>query len=424
MKQLKNKSRLCILAAIGAVISAPIYATAPVLVNNNQDGSGGVVQAIEKLAAQVKALAMAGADTVSDAVYQFDQNLPGIVQANTANSKLMASVETAATAQTLSEIHDHLSEFPQQLVPPKPDNDSNPDTKLQQMTVDIPASDTLYLPSQRVQVFMPSRRPPPSRDDYFSIDSIIGPVAYTSDQVLAAQSYIKFITQAYMPMGSSIDFKQLSGMSPKGFENFQRISIVYQTYQASVRSYMALSSISLSNFNSLIAERTVQTGLGASAGLTAPSSDGSLQPVADASPLQVENFVANRRISSVPWYQSMAAASPATVQRETLFVLAEIESQLQQLHMDNERALVSLSALNISNALSIKTTVQTQEQSVNSAIKVAVQSDAASSNASSADTNTNNIDTSNVNEADINNAKAADINKASVDKYKTNTQSP
>src|SRR3990167_8326524 len=103
-----------------------------------------------------------------------------------------------------------------------------------------------------------------------------------------------------------------------------------------MRSLLALRSISVNLLNQLIAERTPMPGLAQAAGLPANSQ-------AKASPLQVEAYQANHRVDNPQWYNTdVAQASPATVQRETLIVLAEIEHQNYQAHLDRERILAAL----------------------------------------------------------------------------------
>lgn len=368
----------------GLLVSSMIHAT-PISGTNGGGGEDPIVQAIEALGAQINALAVAGANSLSDAVYQFDQDLPGIVQTNSANSTLGPQTVASTTTQTLADIKSSLQVFPQQVIPPK----TTPVNQVQAMTYGIPSSDTLYSPNDpQIAVFNSNPQAMPDNDDYFTVDSLLGPDAYTQDQQNAAQYYVNFITQSYNPLGSTLNLAPLASLSYASFLNFQRNNLVYQNYQAGVRSYTAMNSLALSNYNLLMTERTVQSGLGTTVGLTVPSSSG-LQPVADASPLQVQEFMATRRINNVQWYKDMAAASPATVQRESLYVLAEIEAQLWQQHLDSERMIATLSAMELGSSMTLRNQLQIQESSVNSAVQAAASSDSASSSAASAAVSTN-----------------------------------
>ncbi|HYF98402.1 MAG TPA: hypothetical protein VD770_05405 [Coxiellaceae bacterium] len=345
-------------------------------------GDGGdvsLVQAIQNLGTEINSLATAGANALSDAVYQFDQNLPGIVQSNTTSATLQSQVVANTTTQNLANIKSSLIVYPQEVIPPS----TAVVNQLQALTYGVPSSDTLYSPKDpQITVFNSNPQAMPNNDDYFDIDSLLGPTGYSSDQQNAAQYYVNYLTQSYIPLGSTLTLQNLANLSYPAFVNFQRNNAVYQTYQAGVRSYMAGMSIALSNFNQLMAERTVQSGLGTTVGLTMPSENGGApQPVADASPLQVQQFIATQRVNNAQWYKDMAAASPATVERETLFVLAEIEAQMQQLHTDNERLLATMSAVALASILTQKAQLQVQESNVNSAIQSATSSDAAANSA-------------------------------------------
>ncbi len=51
----------------------------------------------------------------------------------------------------------------------------------------------------------------------------------------------------------------------------------------------------------------------------------------DASPAEIADFAATRRANDPNWYNTMTAAPPATIERETLYVLVELQRQLLQI---------------------------------------------------------------------------------------------
>src|SRR3989339_4455 len=189
-------------------------------------------------------------------------------------------------------------------------------------------------------------------DVNMNFDSLFSPIAYTANESTTAQTFLNYFAEQYKATYPDLDFSGLKG-NTKALQTLMQNSD-YQLYVVQKRSSLAQESIALSNLNHLIAERTVQKGLGANTGM----------PMQDASLLQLENYTANHRIDSNNWYQSMNSASPATVQRETLFVLAEIESQLQRLHMDNEIMIATLSAMQMQNAQINNTMSQQQANTV------------------------------------------------------------
>ena len=68
------------------------------------------------------------------------------------------------------------------------------------------------------------------------------------------------------------------------------------------------------------------------------------------------------------WYQHLQTATPANLQRETLMVLAEIENQNYQAHLDRERILATLTAQQASGIASKQALLLTNAQKVNTVI--------------------------------------------------------
>jgi intracellular multiplication protein IcmX len=105
-------------------------------------------------------------------------------------------------------------------------------------------------------------------------------------------------------------------------------------------------------------------GLGAQIGMP----DNPNLPAGYASPLEVENYIANERLNNPQWFQEMKTASPATVQREQVLILAEIESALQRNHLDNERLLATLSIMALQSSQTGQLMLKNQAQNVNAII--------------------------------------------------------
>jgi intracellular multiplication protein IcmX len=188
-----------------------------------------------------------------------------------------------------------------------------------------------------------------SVDYSYDFDSLILPSSYLSDtQTAAANNFITYLTQKYKTV-NSLNLAKIRADNDKLkiLENYPP----YQVYLVSYRSYLANLSIPLSNFYQMLSERTKLSDIiknAENSGVTV--SDEVKNTVTDLSSaninslLDLQNYVANHRVNDPVWHQKMESASPTTVQRETLFVLSEIESQLHRLHMDNERILATLSA--------------------------------------------------------------------------------
>ncbi len=275
-------------------------------------------------------------------------------------------------------------------------SDTTPKTILDitsQLTTETPASDSLYFIDAQSQVKSGSNtaglltsstqadaiaKPTKNFDSYMTASTFFSPYngsyftpadGNTAYSPQAAKAYLAYLTAAYAPLGSQVrwdllDAGSISGASG-GFNESERArdiytvktSTFYQAYQLTMRRMMTLKSGVSSVLNYLYSERYPSSTLAQQAKLPPAyttknyisSSDddatgnagGSTTASAKvtASPLQYENYIANHRVNSHAWYQSMSTASPATVQRETLFVLAAILSKMQQAHMDRERQM-------------------------------------------------------------------------------------
>ena len=137
--------------------------------------------------------------------------------------------------------------------------------------------------------------------------------------------------------------------------------------EAALRSLVAAQSVGASNLYQMMANRIIQPGLGTTVGLV----DSQGQPIADASNVQVQNYLATRRSQDKNWYAAMSAASPTTVARETLFVLAEIREQLFTLQKQNERMLATMSVMEMQNTQLSKLNLMQLEQAVTAQINQA-----------------------------------------------------
>lgn len=323
------------------------------LVNSAQAATlDDVVRSINNLRDYIAGAVNSTMKTVSDLIYEENPSLPatvtgneGISKANTGTQALTNSLSLNATKTALTLKNDEGI------------------TQLASIT----ASDT-YLPPAMASIFGANR---PSAnlflgDSNFNLDSLLATPAYTNydpknPNKNPAYNFILATSGLYQPISANINF---NGLNEKQILDLQS-SANFQRYQAALRAYIATQSVGMSNLYQLYAERIPQAGLGTAAGLT----DNSGRPIANASALQVEQYLATRRSQNKNWYQQMAAASPTTVSRETLFVLAEIREQLFQLQLQNERLLATMSTMQLQNTQASKVNLQQLEQSVDAQIK-------------------------------------------------------
>ena len=168
----------------------------------------------------------------------------------------------------------------------------------------------------------------------FEYRSLFGPAAYNEKQYQRAIRYINFVGQLYQPLPKPA----LSGINDPKTRKKLRTSPSYQAYQVALRSIIAQRSMGLSSLYRNVTERKEQPEIIL---LQLFDKDGKQIK----SPLQLAHYLATFRADDPTWYQKMATASKATLARERLLISANIQKQLFQLHMDNERISNLLSML-------------------------------------------------------------------------------
>jgi intracellular multiplication protein IcmX len=190
-------------------------------------------------------------------------------------------------------------------------------------------------------------------DHSYNVDALMLPQSYNTEaQKKAANNFITYLSQNYKLLNSSLINALNSSSLKNDAKKLQSLkgTIQFQNYLVNNRSKIAAASIPLSNFYHMYSERAnlkdIIDKMEAGGQTVNPAIKDVVNTLASKninSLLELQNYVANHRVTDQKWRQKMASASPATVQRETLFVLAEIESQLQRMHLDNERLLATVS---------------------------------------------------------------------------------
>ncbi len=193
-------------------------------------------------------------------------------------------------------------------------------------------------------------------DKALNFDSLFGPSGYNTtntsgttsnsntDPETLALNFIRFVSGLANP----VSVASLNDLNAMGVSTAQRYD-----YLVALRSYIAAQSVGTSNLFQMLSRRHIYPGLGSSVGMkqadTVDSSGNVTQgaAVADASQSQVDDYVAQRRTTTIAWYQNMEKATPITVQRETLYVLAEIQASLNEMKKLDERILATLSAMQL-----------------------------------------------------------------------------
>src|SRR3990167_2179337 len=283
-------------------------------------GDDAILQAIQGLAQEMKALVDGTVKTVTDAVYQVDQNIAGVAQTNQNNAAIKQQVSATADQNTLNQIQAQLAPFGQVTNPPA----QQPPNLIANYSIGVLAGDSI-LPKQGSSFFS---TPPDitQNNTYFNFGSLVDPLAYTTTQAQqSAQYYVGYLGQVYQPLiDPSIGLNRLIQISTNkdALMQFEQTP-TYQLYQNTVRSFIAQRSVAINNFSQLMAERTVVKGLGQQTGIQVLGSDGKTwTSTPDASPLQVEAYEATWRTNNPNWYKGIQSAPPATVERENVLINA------------------------------------------------------------------------------------------------------
>lgn len=388
IRAIKKKSFHVGVTAIGAAfisLTAISNAYAVVVPSGSKekqasDPFAGLTAAIRQLGNEVKALATASAKTANTMMYQVDNYLFSASQANSHANSIAAQARDNGANLTQTQVTGNLLQFPEEVVNPNQLDDpklaariNNKKQLIPNLTAKTPASDTLYISNKAdaLASIYGVAKPKTTYDNYFNFDSLITPAAYDTKQQKAAHAYVQYAAQQYKSLANGINFtklkSELNNLSPaKRAQKLQSFinNPIYQKYQLTIRSLLASKSVALSNLNYLMAERIAIKGLATKTGVP----HNPQLPKGYASPLEVENYIANERLNNPAWVKAMQTASPAAVNREQLMILAEIESELQRNHLDHERLLATLSIIALQSSQLSQMTLINQAQKVNHVI--------------------------------------------------------
>lgn len=362
------------------------------ITNAIKGGDTTITKAIKEVGDKVVALGFAGMTAFDQAMYQFDQNLLKSYNANTAGTIVNQNAANSATA-TNAYVKKSFQNIPNSFLSTAEDaigaskiekEIKNENSLINNLTLGVPASDTLYINQPTVIAagygsYSPAIShyyhsdvkytvgPPKINDNnYFSIASILAPSAYSNKQLSAANTYLTYLSQSYQNPASKLKLSNLKNyintLKPdeqsSALYNFVS-SAAYKKYQLALRSYMANKSIAINNFEHLIAERTPSkkkvAGIYNSKG----------QEISNPSPMQVEQYQANHRIDNPAWIQSLQKMSSANLQRQIAVELAQVIKQNQQAHQDRERMLATLSAMQLEADQAEHMTLVTSSEKVN-----------------------------------------------------------
>ncbi|MCK4870342.1 MAG: hypothetical protein KAS93_04450 [Gammaproteobacteria bacterium] len=193
----------------------------------------------------------------------------------------------------------------------------------------------------------------------FDVESLVGPSVYDSSAKLnsangflaemnsiAQPIVIRLAPTFKVPVGSGDDTMTIGKKTPLSASDLAQLQQTlqqkpaYRKYRVAYRQLIATRSIFVNNLLHVYQARVAQKDT-------------------EKSAYQIRNEVVGQRMSPT-YYQAMAKASPATVARETLFLLAQISAQLNAVQNQNERMITMKS---ISGLITLSATSRIMEQS-------------------------------------------------------------
>lgn len=331
-----------------------------------ESGVGGIgiqTQGGSGLAKYLESVVNATVKTVASMVYEFNPSYPTTVALNTQQPKVVGSVSTQTQQLTQCEIENSL---------PQPSSDTsalrnissicnqgkfNVVKSLSQLAA-IPGTDTVYVPSNIFPIFSQKQSLDlATGDKNFNFNTLLSSEIYDDATYAQAINFLNYTGQLY----DQLPVPPTQGMSQKQKIQLQN-NPVYQKNQVDIRAFIAARSVALNNLFKIIAERTAQDNI-----ISLNLKDQAGQAIQSAA--QYQHYLATRRVNNPKWYDQMSQASPSTIARESLFVLAEIQHQLYQLHQDNIRLISTVSVIQLQGQQFNKSNLQLNAQNVQNVVK-------------------------------------------------------
>jgi len=167
-------------------------------------------------------------------------------------------------------------------------------------------------------------------------------------QAQQASNFIRYASGAVMPMGlpQQKDYDTIYSNAANVAKNVpiavqMKAQTTLANYFASLRVYAAQSSVGFSNLYYILSKRMPQS---------MPNNQTSSQALSEFTMATWRLFNPDQKTPNVQWVNQINQASPATVQKEMVTLLAEINYQLYLNRQQEERLLLTQTMLLIQNS--------------------------------------------------------------------------
>lgn len=205
------------------------------------------------------------------------------------------------------------------------------------------------------------------------VNSLLGPLVYKDDQKKTAENFINAASGQSTPF-NTVDLvdlaKQRNAQNPNSPPTTAAaLATTPNTdvakYLASLRTYATLQAVGMSNLYQFYAERLPSNVDEQQNKVLADALKGINMP--NASQLQVENYMATRRLTDPQWVASLSNDSPAALLRQIAILLAENLLMSYNNHMATERLTVTMTMLELQQAATTRQMLDQTASSFNKA---------------------------------------------------------
>ncbi len=374
---------------------------------NDSKNSLGIVVAIQELGNKIQGLTQAGVRSVNEMAYALDQSFWPSMQLNAKHTDIQERIRAQTRENVDKAVKKDLQPFAISTLTYT--SKSQPEVKLamernklQQDSINqlknLDASDSIYSLVQGMDASIFWTRKNLGRagvnDDAFNFAAFIEPAAYNPEQLKNSDNFIGYATKQYQSYTDGMnlaDLKQgLVGYQKQGVKVLSqkidefRKNPAYQNYQLAIRTIIANKSVAADVLSGIAAERKPIMTTQADSQLDAISRAIGVEPQVIsvktpdgqsvsmyryASPLQIAQYRANYRLNDPKWFQEVASDSSENLQRKSVILLAEINRQLLQNHLDNEKVMATLAILSQQTGDVSSMMLKNQVNEVNNAIK-------------------------------------------------------
>lgn len=186
------------------------------------------------------------------------------------------------------------------------------------------------------------------------LNTLVGPLVYERGQEKIANNFISSLAGLSAPFIPA-DLRKLADKQNVPIKTLIATNPDVANYIALVRSYATLQGIALSNLYQLYAERMPTKVDPANNRELATALAGINMP--NASQLQVENYMATRRITDPQWVTGLIKDNPSALLRQIVILLAENLAESYNNRLASERIIATLSALDLQQTAMLRSMV-------------------------------------------------------------------